>query len=223
MARGKTSITVDEHKTLLDAFTEKPGNIKYAAEIAKVHWNTAKRAWLIGWRDYPPIERLLRERHLLARSLLSRTALAVEAESVATRAEKSVAESLAAEALVAKAVRGASIDTLTEVVALRDLTAKLVAKLCEANMRDVDHAEAMEMLRSVNALARDAVGMAKAAVELERLRVGDPTLIVGVRSERREHTVEEIEAEVEAAKRALDMVRETEAARLEDGGKNGVS
>lgn len=53
-------ITREQYEILVESFRDDPGHIEKARIAAKVHFKTAKRAWLTGW-DRPPWARAIRD------------------------------------------------------------------------------------------------------------------------------------------------------------------
>jgi hypothetical protein len=73
--------------------------------------------------------------------------------------------------------------------------------------RQVTADAALDRLKTINSLAKSAAELARHAVELERLRLGDPTSIVALQmNEPAQVSVEDARAELEALSRAVGHV-----------------
>lgn len=206
MARRK--LTKELYDLLAAGFREAPGNATNAGRIAGCDPRTARRAWREGWGYSwaPPIRELIRQEMELAR--IERAKLAEQERDQQIRDRKKAREDAsraageeAQAATIARAnsiAAGALIQSLMR--SMMPLTKKLQEALLEGG--DLKPREMAKMLGDAAYIVRQGNEAIKSAFELERLRVGEPTQILGVTG-MDANSPEEVAVELQGLGRAL--------------------
>jgi len=181
-----------------------------AAEAVAVDWRTARRAWDRGWPGRRAIRDEVIEEQVLARARLRRDELTAERAAAPALAAEDAAAVLAREALLARAAREATLGLLAGLSPVGRYAAAVVEKLrVLATSEGFEANEAMQVLRAATACVRDATEAAYRAVQLERLRLGEPTDSMSITVGAPPMSMEEAEATVVAAQRALARAQQT--------------
>lgn len=210
---GRRAVTENQRVQLIAAFRKRPGGDRRAyttaAQLVGVDWRTAKRAWEVGWLGFKAIRDQLAEEQVLARAELSKAALAAKASAAPSLAQEDAVVSAAREALLARAVRESAIGLVSELQSLRGYVKALAERINKPEeIAKLDPPGALDAMRAAAGTMRQLVEVAAKAQAMEHLRLGDPTSIVGVKPLAASTvTLEEAEAEVAAARRALERMK----------------
>lgn len=220
MAHGKPpKLTKEQYQLVLAAFREHPGReFKRAANAAGLRDpRCAKRAWEVGWREFPderarPIRDVLAQEEEEAAKLAQREE--VRRREAAQRAaqegdeavRREAAERRAAMLQLAKGVRG----TLAAGLASLQHAGRAIVAVMQtfgedsiAELRAMPAKEKLKVARDYT-LAVERVTLSYEAVDrIARLDDERPTEILGV-----EVSMEEAAREIEAAHRTLALARE---------------
>ena len=169
-AKGRTSLPPDLHQRLLAAFREHPGDHTAVRRIIGVDARTARRGWERGWpgRNWPAIKPIVEREQEERRARLAGRAPAMLADAE-LQAEREV-----------MLARGSGVMALELLSVTRKLMPrmKMLAEQIEQT-KDLapDPVGAMAVLGRFTRSVGRAVEVARAAIELERIRVGDPQRI----------------------------------------------
>ena len=190
-------ITRGQYDALLTAYREKPAEYTHAAERAGVRWRTAKRAWEEGW-EIPvwarPIKTVLEEEQIAARAALRASEEKREAEraadSAVRRKERDLArlDSIEERAREAQSVRAAMSNAMSLLAVSGALSKSSIALAQRAAQDIVADAQggriswdrAIATLKSLAWLSVQASSVARSAMEMLRLHLGEPEQIVAV-------------------------------------------
>lgn len=206
MARRK--YTKELYDLLLAGFREAPGNATNAGRVAGCDPRTARRAWRQGWGYSwaPAIREVIRQEMELAR--IERAKLQEQERDQQLRDRKRARDDAARAAgeeaqasTIARAnsiAAGALIQGLMR--SMLPLTKKLQESLVDGG--DLKPREMAKMLGDAAYIVRQGNEAIKAAFELERLRVGEPTQILGITGTD-SATPEEIAVELQSIDRSL--------------------
>ena len=217
---ARRAITEEMHAKLLEAFRREPGNFAAAARSAGLNARTAKRGWERGWPGRRAVRDVLAEEQLAARAALRREQLRAEREAAGELAAEDAAAMRAAELRISRAAQGLALAAVAPVVRLQRVAGALAEKLEKMDTSTLKPLEVVGVLRQVTSTGRELVELMHKSLEVERLRAGDPSVIVGLKPMQPDAPVslDEMAAEVEAAQRALDRAK---AKTLPDGGPDG--
>ncbi len=189
---GKREITPDLYNRLVEAFRLKPGIYTFAARVCGVEHRTAKRAWMRGWASphkkwaiaikdlfeqeqeklradrMKAIEEQARieEEQVLKAQEDAKTTLQQEAEGVR---QARVAAMIFTKNILPPIIRGAVA-----------LAARLETDL--AKLDDMNPTQRMLFLRNTASVINLANNAMQTALENERLRLGQPTQVIGVKA-----------------------------------------
>jgi hypothetical protein len=163
---------------------------------------------------------MLIEESLAARAALQREALRIQREQAGQLAVEDAAQTAAREALLARGVRETALALLGSLIGVKDTIRALVARLGEG-AGQIALEEIPIVVKQTTAAVREVAAIAAQAIEVERVRIGDPALVIGVKSFEPDRPLPELErelaAEVAAAERALARSR-ARAEAESDGG-----
>lgn len=230
-----------EYDALLEAFREQPGVVRAAARKAGVRPETAHRAWHRGWPD----RKLRPIKELVEQEMLARRALRAEERDAAAAAEERDAK--ASEARRAQEVERARLDaaasrkeeallvrtTRRNLMALAGATAQLTdgslklaqslrTRLLEmAATGQVDVREGVSLIRAIAAATKHGAEAARLVLQMERLLLGEPTEILGLRGAgdlSLEEHLERIDKAARAGERFKKRLRLIEGGRAEGRG-----
>lgn len=200
---GRRPITPDFYASLVEAYREKPGNASGVAKLVRLDprskgtcsRQTARKAWVSGWPDleFAPIREVLEKEKLAARVALelegpSGAIVAVAVSDDALAREQARIDAIRARTEEGKLVRIARSNVLELLTSSNELLAgyrKLAPKI-KVLLEQMD-AEALGVEESARLLWRIAIS-ARASTEaglkvlqMERLLLGQPMEIIGVR------------------------------------------
>ena len=210
---AKRAITQSLYDKLVDGFRDKPGNYRSAAMRAGVDQRTSKRAWLWGWPTKPwaiPIKQYLEQEKEQIRIARQR---AVEERAIAdedsrAKIRQDAIDAQTQEALAAKAGR-------VNAIALANMISKLMPALIGVSERlateikngahTFNPTQAAKLMQTASFVVRQANEAIRLAIEIERLRVGDPTDVFKI-------TTDETDPD-EAVSTLMGMVRTLRRAR----------
>ncbi len=209
---GKRAITEQQRAGLLDAFRACPGGdrstFNHVAKTAGVDWRTARRAWEVGWSGFPPVREQLAEQQVRARAEMSVEVLRAKAAAAPALAAEDAAQSAAREAMLARGAREVALAFLVEIGPLRGHVKALSARVQEGGVAGLTSGEALSQMRDAVAVVAKVVELGQRAVAMERLRLGDPTSIVGLKAMPvADVSLEQAEAEAAAVQRSLARLK----------------
>lgn len=195
--RASKHISREQYDALVEAFRRRPGSISACAREVGVAYTTAFRYWTRGGA-YPwakPIQPIVEGEQEAARALMreeadaARDARMAEAEArgrelgredaIAAREDKR--DSLRREARIVRASRQNAEAFLEVAATLLGATCEIRDHVMDAirtgKLRDrilADPAQGLALLRELSRIIADAQTVARTAVELEHLTLGDP-------------------------------------------------
>lgn len=204
----------DTWDALVEAYRGDPGNHSRAARLAGVQWRTARRAYEVGYPERPwatkSIKQLLHEDAELgrARAQLEADRLEVEEERRVTDADRDreaarqhAARAKTEEAVLVSAARAAAMRGLAAAIeasgglraAMRKVGEELTMMSNEVKpLSAADRTFLVQTGRRFASILRDLASAGQVAMEMERLYLGEPTQVVGVKSVEDEATTEEL-------------------------------
>lgn len=204
MATTKNRVDQDVWDKLLEAYRDDPGNHSAAARHALVQRKTARRAYELGYPDRPwgkvAIKDLIASEAELAQSRIQLEAeredllddqADLEAERNREAARRAAINAKEQEIVLVGALRGTTMKALAGAVQAANgmqLAMKKIGEQLEtiANGGPISHKEMMDisnMSRRYSSTLRELAAAGQMAMEMERLRVGDPTQIIGIETE----------------------------------------
>lgn len=234
-------LTPEKYAELVKAFRRRPGSISAVARECAIAHTTAHRYWHRGGA-YPwakPIKGIIEGEQEAARALLReeadqhRDARLAEAEQRgrelgrqdAERARQDARDSLRREALIVRRSRHNAETFLDLAAGLLGAAAEIKGHILDALKLDAtrdrllrDPADGIALLRELSRVIADAQTVARTAIELEHLTLGQP----GAQASKVEiHTSDEAVAIITRAARALQRTRglrviDTEAREPDD-------
>lgn len=180
--------TRDLYNLLTDGFREAPGNASHAARVAGVDPRTARRAWQKGWPKFSwgiPIREVIRREMEAARTEREKK-LTADREQQQRDREKARADAVRATAEEAQAASIARANGIAAGALIQSLLRSMVplTKKLQESMEgaDLKPREMAKMLGDAAYIVRQGNEAIKTAFELERIRVGEPTQVIGVTS-----------------------------------------
>lgn len=198
---------------LVEAYRDDPGNHSAAARHAVVQRKTAKRAYLQGYPTKPwgkkPIQQLLDEEVELARSRQQleeeRAELQVDQAQLEADRDREAARQAAVktkqqEIVLVAGARAAAMNAIAASIkglpgiasALERLGQELTTMALGGPVTPKELGAISSMGRRYASMLRDLVSAGQMAMEMERLRVGDPTQIIGVETDLDQMPVEDL-------------------------------
>lgn len=180
-----------------------------AADHAECDWRVSRRYY------DREIANFIKESQVLARAELTKESLKAQREAAPDLAANDASAQIAREAFLA---RGASIEALallSQISKLRPKVKELIGRIESEPVTSMSAEQALERVESISRLAERAVILSTRAVQLERLRVGDPQLVVGVKQVPDDLSEADLQRELEAVWRASLRLRAQQ--QLEDG------
>lgn len=209
---GKRAITEQQRLRLLDAFRAQPGGLRshftLAGKAAGVDWRTARRAWETGWPGFPPVREQLAEQQIRARAEMSVEVLRAKAAAAPALAAEDAAQSAAREAMLARGAREVALAFLVEIGPLRSHVKALSARVQEGGVEGLTPGEALSQMRDAVAVVAKVVELGQRAVAMERLRLGEPGAIIGLKAMPvADVSLEQAEAEAAAVQRSLARLK----------------
>jgi hypothetical protein len=228
----RRSITPAFYQSLVDTFREYPGNVyKVANEVKKdprsegtCGWKTADKAWKVGWPalQFKPIKDVLHLEELSARRQLEKERQKTEEEILAalTSDEAVMREKAREDAIVARVaetrlVREARQNAIELLSNSKELlrgfgkfAPRVVTYLQSMKIEsDEDVERAARVLWRIATSARSATEAGMKVLQMERLLLGQPTEIIGVKDVSDMSDTDALN-ELEEAARAAERVRE---------------
>lgn len=210
---AKRSITHEMYQALVDGFRQQPGNATYAARTAGVDRRTAKRGWEQGWQKQyvwaQPIREVIREEMANARKArleaqeAERFDQEKEREKARTAAIKAAQEEAQAVSIARTNSIGAGMIVGSLMRALVPLTKQIETALANPATQLAPN-QIAKMLADMANVTRHSNEAMRTALELERLRLGEPTNIGGIQGQLDDLTTEEAVEELLAVQRALN-------------------
>lgn len=233
MARdGSKTLTKAKYESLVNAWREFPTNPTKVAQMANVAYRTAVKAWELGWpkKGMEPIKTLFAREQQQARAAILARQAAKKAGLLKERddAIKQAALVRAQEGQMVGLARGSALQAMTVSAQLagtaRKLGERAKVKLEAELAKEPDDptgltaSAAVSMLDRLSTLMVKINGQARATMELERLHLGQPTETINIITSQSEMTVDEVEARIESATRALSNARRVGGLTVIDGG-----
>lgn len=209
---ARRAITQELYNALVDGFRQTPGNASAAARMAAVDPRTARRGWEIGWvKQYDwarPIREVIREEMAQARKARLEAQEAERFDQERER-EKARTASIKAAQEEAQAVSLARTNAIGAGMMIGSLMRALVplAKRIESDLSNpatqLSPTQTAKMLADMANVTRHSNEAMRTALELERLRLGEPTNIGGIQSQLDELSAEEAVDELLALQRTI--------------------
>lgn len=229
------AMTQDVYDRITLAFRTEGQNFLGVSRAAKVHVQTARKAWETGWprRGWRPIRAVFLEEQLSARAALLREQAAEAAAREAARrkeredARAQAVQARAQEGQLVSLARGASLAAVSTAAGLmisaRKLGAQVKAYLEDEAAKAPDQKlgvdDSVDLLRRVVSINEAINRSAMQTMQMERLHLGKPTEIIQLTdAEDEEVTFEDMEARVSAAASALEAARRRESLTVIEGG-----
>lgn len=216
--KGKQAITREKYLRLVDAFREFGDVYSKVAAICGVAHATAKRAYERGWPSLrgkqwaQPIKLVLEQEEMAARAAREQarqTKLAEEeklaeqarADAIRTRTGEAEASRITLDnARVAAAMNSSLIRIMHPFLKEMEKRSKDPAKMADLTMKQLtDH------LTKMYYMGNKCAETVEKALQIERLRVGDPTAHIAFSLE--DMSLEDAQAEAQSLVRALDMAK----------------
>lgn len=215
---GRKPITREMYARMMAAYREAPGNYDACARNAKVHRDTAKKAWLEGWPldRYPfavPLGPVIKREMEDARALLLELNRNVSLEDRLKQIENEkkarahAVKSRADEGQLLELGRANVMGTLAALANLQPVIFRMTAKLkdqleAEVLRGDLKPENAMKILRDAGSVVRMASAGITELMEAERLYLGEPGKIIGVQIQSRDQAMETLKRVASIVKRA---------------------
>ena len=155
------------------------------------------------------------QQRVLARAELTREALRAEREAAPDLAGRDAAAQIAREATLARLASIEALALFSQIGKLRSTAQALVERVASEPATALSASAALERLEAISKLASRTIEVAHKSIQLERTRLGDPSIVIGVKPITEQPSLSEVEAELEAAARGLARVRAQR--QLEDG------
>lgn len=212
---GRRAINEKQRAGLLDAFRGRPGGdrstFNHVAKTAGVDWRTARRAWEVGWQGFPPVREQLAEQQVRARAEMSVEVLRAKAAAAPALAAEDAVQAAVREGMLARAHREVNLRFIATVGGpLMEYADALVGRI-KASIGEVGGLagrEALAELKEVASVLARSQTSAQGSVVMERLVLGEPGAIIGVKPMAvADVTLEAVEAEVAAVQRALARLK----------------
>lgn len=217
---GKTkAISQAQYDAMLESYRQWPGDTVKAGLAGKVHMQTAKRAWESGYpaNGLPPICVTIREEMRQARELIAAEAAKPKISDAAMQRaaeERQAIEQRANEGRMAQLAQRNATALLAVIGQTAKAAQAMVTKVNEAvatgkdvNGVDLSVMDMAKLLRHITAMNKTVVDTALAAQEIERLRLGLPTSIVGL-GVPTEMTLEQALEKVQKARQMYERAQE---------------
>jgi hypothetical protein len=225
-------ITQDFYDAAVDAYRRFPGNHQAASEEIRndprskgtCTWKTAKRAWDEGWPRYQmkPIKDVLNLEEISSRRLLEKerekneeqilVSIASDEALLKEKARQDAITARVSETLLVRAARDNVVELLANTKELlkgfQQVAPKVALFLETMEVNDQQQAERTAMLLWRIAISsRAAVESGWKALQMERLLLGQPTDIIGMKDV---DNISDFDAlkELEEAAKAAERVRE---------------
>lgn len=178
--------TKEFYDLLIAGYREAPGNASHAARVAKCDPRCAQRAWRKGWPKFSwgrPIREIIQEEMERARGEREKR-LHEEREQQERDRENTRKDAIRATAEEAQAAGIARANGIAAGALIQALLRSMVplTKKLQAEMEgaDLKPREMAKMLGDAAYIVRQGNEAIKTAFELERIRVGEPTQVIGI-------------------------------------------
>lgn len=190
MARIRTAITPQFYEALLAAYRAMPGNAAQAGIRAGCDWRTARKGWEKGWvkEGKPwalPIEFALEEerRQLRAARLQAAEQAAADEEKTAIAARKDAVATLTEEARMVQIARANTIGVMAAIINPLILASKVLVKQVTSAIDDekLTPNQRIALLYRISQMTKQAADASRLVLETERLRLGQPTQVLGLK------------------------------------------
>jgi hypothetical protein len=220
---GRRAITSEQLARLAARFREvqptEPRDFAKAAQIAGVDRRTARRFWERGWPEVPSFRDQLAQERMAARARLQTAALAEQARTAPLRALDDAAQQVAHEVGFCRSALSTATGILDAIQSLKEAVNNMALRLAaEAGTISVEALPAA--VRACTSASREAISLGEAAISLERRRVGDPSMVIGIKPLPPDRPLPELEAELRAAERAISRAKQNDV-RDPETGSNG--
>lgn len=179
---AKRAYTQHLYDRLVEGFREKPGNASHAGRHAGCDYRCAQRAWESGWPRKPwaiPIRQYLEQEKEAIRAERAR-AIEERARIDEEQREKQRQDAIDAQTQEALATRASRINA----IALSNMISKLLPALIQVSeniskgIKDGTYTftpqQALKIMGTASYVVRQANEAVRLALEIERVRVGDP-------------------------------------------------
>lgn len=181
-------MTQDLYDSLVLAYREKPGNHSNAGRVAGCDRRMAKRAWDSGWTRLPwakPIQALLRDEQIRARAAIQkdRREEYMREEQLRADAAAEAADARAQEGKLVKTSRGSALALLGQTVRALRAAQPFIRSLenAGANAADMPPEQALRILDRISRMTANAIQVSKDVMKLERMHLGEPDKVIGVK------------------------------------------
>jgi len=200
---GRRRLTQELYDRLVEGYRESPGNHAHAARIAGCGWKLAKRSWEDGWKEYTyaiPIKDQLQADKEGARLQRSRI-LEEERTKKSEEREEARKDAIQARSQEAQAAQRAGVNALAManiigkiVLACGPLSTRLAEMLKDPD-NDMTARMMAQILKDSTYIVKRGNDAIRTALEIERLRVGNPidTMDLGIEDMTHEEALEELE------------------------------
>lgn len=181
-------MTQDLYDSLVLAYREKPGNHSNAGRVAGCDRRMAKRAWETGWERLPwakPIQAVLRDEQVQARAAIHRDRRDeyMREEKLRAEAAAEAAEARAQEGKLVKTSRGSALALLGQTVRALRAAQPFIRSLEQAGATasDMPPEQALRILDRISRMTANAIQVSKDVMKLERMHLGEPDEVIGVK------------------------------------------
>ena len=230
---------------LISAYRESPGNVEHARRFAGCGRDLAQRAWVRGWPHFRgglSIQLVFQDEQRKARAqlLAEQAARSAMADREREDAHKQAVEARKQEGQMVNLARGGSLQGLTivgQLVAGGRVMAAKVKKLLDEEAAKPDtipdpiHAgvtipnpyrmnmtDQLVILGRIASISRQLVDMAQQSMEMERLHLGEPAHIIGIRDLSDDMSLEEADLRLQAAHQAINEAQRAHGFHVVQGG-----
>lgn len=204
---ARKAITQELYEKLYQAALIKPGNLRYMSKMACCDPRTAKVGWITGWphKGMIPIQLALQNKHEAARAARQKAAddKALADQQRLDKAREDAVKTESQEAELTGETRKWLLDHVKGALAPLTVIGVLQAQKMLADQRAgtlvMTPEQASRFIGRVALMQRYAAETARTVLEVERLRLGEPTHILGIRTEEisSEQAAEELAAEMQ--------------------------
>jgi hypothetical protein len=218
---AKRALTQETYDRLLAGYRETPGNASQAARKAGVDRRTAARVWEKGWPQYDwalPIRNVLMQERENAR--LDRVRLQDQERAKANSdRERARADAIRANNEEAQAVSVARQNAIGVSALLQSVVRAMIplAKTIEQDLQQAKLSvhEKVNLLGKTTGFIRHANESIRISLEVERIRLGQPTHVFNAQSHLDDVTTEEAVQEILGVQKSLH--RALAAQNYDDG------
>lgn len=209
------ALTRELYGKLEAAFRAEPGNITAAARTAGCTWETAKKAWTTGWtrRAWAPSIRATLEREIeeakAARWRREQEAAQAEMDRQVQARLDSI-QARAEEAQGSKVSRKNALNLAVvsgKMIVLADAMVNELKRRVDSGLSAFKDDDLRRWMNSAAMLVHRAESVMRLALEIERVVVGEPVAVLGVKVEDMspEHMVKELQGIARTLGRAQNL------------------